>query len=99
MPRGRGRMNTRRLSTNIPFILSDNIESRLKILLNAPSNYKIHTDGKIYIISEKKFLRSRGNLEIELYSDKGIYIKSFNSNPPWPQWGHGDLNYSPPKYK
>lgn len=73
------RMNTRRLSTNLPFILPDDIESRIKILLNAPSNYKIHTDGRIYINSEEKFLKGRGNLEIELYSDKGIFIKSFNS--------------------
>lgn len=73
------RMNTRRLSTNLPIVIPKEIKTRIKKLLNAPSNYKIHTDGRIYIISEEKFLRGRGNVEIELYSDKGVLIKSFNS--------------------
>ena len=73
------RMNSRRLSTNLLYVFLDDFETRIKNLLNAPSNYKIHTDGRIYIISEEKFLRSRGNVGIELYTDKGIFIKSFNS--------------------
>jgi hypothetical protein len=71
-------MNSRRLSTNLLYVFPDDFETRIKKLLNAPSNYKIHTDGRIYIISKEKFLRGRGNVEIELYNDKGVLIKNFN---------------------
>lgn len=72
-------MNNRRLSTNIPFILPNNIEDRIQKLLEAPSNYKIHDNGKIFIISQGKYFKGRGNVKLEISNFDGLLINTFNS--------------------
>jgi hypothetical protein len=73
------RMNTRRLSTNSPFIFSDKIEIRIQNLLEAASNNEIHDNGKIFIISQGKYLKGRGNVRLVIYNFEDILINSFNS--------------------
>ena len=73
------RMNTIRLSINLPFVPIKDIEMRINNLLNAPSNYKLSENGKVFIISEGRFLRERGNIEIELYTEDKILVKLFKS--------------------
>lgn len=73
------RMNTRRLSTNIPSILPENLEERIEKLKEAPSNYEIHSDGRIYIKSKGVYLRGRGNVKVEVFNEKDLLINTFNS--------------------
>lgn len=73
------RMNVRRLSTNISVIPSKNKEEKIKSLLKAPSNYEIHNNGKIFILSKGEYLRSRGNISIEVFDKKGDLAKVFDS--------------------
>jgi LAGLIDADG endonuclease len=83
------RMNQNRLSTNIKEsgeitkkssnTEKDNLEIRLKSLLNSPSNLEFHSNGKIYIKSLNKYLKGRGNVGLEVFNNKGILIKCFDS--------------------
>jgi hypothetical protein len=80
-------MNQNRLSTNIkesekvfykPSRLEP-LENRLNYLLNSPSNLEYHSNGKIFIKSLGKYLKGRGNVVLDLFNNKGIIIKSFDS--------------------
>jgi len=73
------RMNTRRLSTHLSFIYPDNFESRIQNLIKVPSNYETHEDGRIFIKSNNIYLRGRGRVELALFNDKGLFIRSFDS--------------------
>jgi LAGLIDADG endonuclease len=73
------RMNLRRLSTNPSTNVIINLDHKIKTLLEAPSNYEIHDNGKVFILSKGKYLRSRGNIDIEVYDNKSNMLKIFNS--------------------
>ena len=74
-------MNKNRLSTNISLqsIPKKILEKKILNLLNEPSNYEIHSNGKIWVKSIGVYLKGRGNIKIEVLDDKGILFKSFNS--------------------
>lgn len=74
------RMNNNRLSTNKNKVTVDiNLETKIKNLLNAPSNLEIHPNGKIFIISKGKYLRGRGNLRIEVFDKDNNLLHYFDS--------------------
>src|SRR5260221_14715973 len=77
-------MNLKRLSTNLPYEGAapsphKNIQERIQTLLDAPSNYEIHTNGKIFIKSSGVYLKGRGNVSLEVLDDKGFLVYSFDS--------------------
>lgn len=87
------RMNLNRLSTNINSegdlegnkIVSSAVSSiikdldlKIKLLLEAPSNLEVHSDGKIYINSLGKYLRGRGNVKVEVFKE-GLLFRIFDS--------------------
>jgi len=67
------------LSTNLPFVQPLNLEVRINNLLEAPSNYELHNNGKVFIISEGRYLRGRGNVQVELFDVNGVLVNTFNS--------------------
>ena len=52
-------MNNHRLSTNKNLSSSElkiiEIDTKVKELLSQPSNFEVHSDGRIFIKSEQKF--------------------------------------------
>ena len=82
------RMNLKRLSTN-KTNLKDNssivndLDLKLKSLLEAPSNLELHSNGKIFIKSLGKYIRGRGNIIVEVFLQeeygRKILINSFES--------------------
>jgi len=52
---------------NINIINKNDLDSKIKLLLEAPSNFEYHKNGKIFIKSEGKYLKSRGNINVEVY--------------------------------
>ena len=48
-------------------------------LINEPSNYEIHPNGKIGIKSIGDYFKGRGNVKLEVLDDRGLLYKSFNS--------------------
>jgi LAGLIDADG endonuclease len=73
------RMNQRRLSSSSPTILPLNLNERIFTLLNAPSNYEIHKNGKIFIKSKGIYLKGIGTISIEVFNMIGIKVNTFNS--------------------
>ena len=73
------RMNLNRLSTNPDTLSVINLQERILKLLSSPSNYEIHPDGKIWIKSSGVYLKGRGNINIEVFDDKGLLVNSFDS--------------------
>lgn len=75
------RMNRNRLTTNkdtnseTDFSLNNKIE----YLLNQPSNYEVHSNGKILIKSLGVYLKGRGEVEIEVFDEKNSLIKRLPS--------------------
>lgn len=73
-------MNSYRLTTNSntkvdrAFILSE-----IANLLSKPANYEIAKDGRIWIISEQKYLIEVKPKKVVLLTDDGTVIKSFES--------------------
>lgn len=55
------------------------ILDKVKNLLNQPSNFEIYPDGKIYIKSEQKFWKGRGDVVIDVYNKEGILLYSLNN--------------------
>ena len=80
-------MNNNRLSSNIKILNSNSenflnynlLNEKIKIILNKPSNFEIWPDGKIFIKSEQKFWKGRGNVKIEVYDKKGLLLYSFEN--------------------
>ena len=80
-------MNNNRLSSNIKILNSNSenflnynlLNEKIKIILNKPSNFEILPDGKIFIKSEQKFWKGRGNVKIEVYDKKGLLLYSFEN--------------------
>ena len=76
-------MNRNRLSTNLTASqksVPDNIlNKKIFNVLNEPSNYELHSNGKIWVKSSGVYLKGRGNIKLEALDDKGILFKSFNS--------------------
>jgi len=74
------RMNQNRLSTNQ---ISDNkdlnLENKIKDLLDAPSNYEIHPNGKIFIKSSGLYLKGRGNINVQMFNEQGLLVNYFDS--------------------
>lgn len=86
------RMNKNRLSTNTKLkslslahstkgegMVENYIEEKILSLLNEPSNYEIHPNGKIWIKSIGAYLKGRGNIKLEVLDDRGLLYNSFNS--------------------
>ena len=73
------RMNIRRLSTNMPSIIPEDLEKRIKNLKEAPSNYEIHEDGRIFIKSKGVYLKGRGNVKVQVFNEKNLLVNTFNS--------------------
>lgn len=48
-------------------------------LLNEPSNYEIHSNGKIWVKSKGVYFKSRGNVKLKVLDDKGSLFKYFDS--------------------
>ena len=61
-------MNDNRLSTNKNLSSSEltiiDIDTKVKELLSQPSNFEVHSDGRIYIKSEHTYWKGRGNVEL-----------------------------------
>lgn len=53
---------------NINIINKKDLDSKIKLLLEAPSNFEYHQNSKIFIKSEGKYLKSRGNINVEVYN-------------------------------
>ena len=51
----------------------------VKDLLSKPSNFEVYPDGKIFIKSEQKFWKGRGNVKIEVYDKEGLLLYSFDN--------------------
>ena len=47
--------------------------------MSRPSNFEVYPDGKIFIKSEQKFWKGRGNVEIEVYDKEGLLLYSFDN--------------------
>jgi hypothetical protein len=79
------RMNKNRLSTNdnilskIHDVNTSNLDKQIQELLSRSSNLEVHPDGKIFIKSEQVYLKSRGNVKIEVFNDKGLLLYSFEN--------------------
>lgn len=73
------RMNNNRLSTN-NYSATDitDLENKIKYLLEN-SNFEIHDNGKIYIKSSQTYLKGRGNIQIDVFNEKGNLFQSFES--------------------
>jgi hypothetical protein len=73
-------MNNNRLTTNnnSNLIILKDLESKINYLL-ANSNLEIHDNGKIFIKSSKKYIKGRGNIQIDAFKEEGILFKSFES--------------------
>jgi hypothetical protein len=52
---------------------------KVKDLLSRPSNFELYPDGKIFIKSEQKFWKGRGNVEIEVYDKEGLLLYYFDN--------------------
>ena len=52
---------------------------KVKNILNKPSNFEVYPDGKIFIKSEQKFWKGRGNVEIEVYDKEGLFLYCFDN--------------------
>jgi hypothetical protein len=66
------RMNLKRLSTNETNLkdnssITNDLDLKLKSLLEAPSNLELHSNGKIFIKSLGKYIKGRGNVTVEVY--------------------------------
>ena len=79
---GKG-MNRYRLSTNIKedslYINREELRERVLNLLSGPSNYEIHSNGKIWVKSLGVFLKGRGNVSINVLDPNNEIIFNFNS--------------------
>ena len=79
------RMNNHRLSNNgnnlsiIPDVNNINLDEKVLELLSRPSNFEVHPDGKIFIKSEKVYMKSRGNVEIKVFDKEGLLLNSFEN--------------------
>ena len=59
------------------------IIARALELLSTPSNYEIHSNGKIWVKSLGVYLKGRGNITVKAFNQEGEIMHSFNSiNPP-----------------
>jgi hypothetical protein len=56
-----------------------NLDNEINLLLNAPSNFEIQSDGKVLIKSSGIILKGRGNIKIEMLNSEGILINTFDS--------------------
>src|ERR1700750_1134500 len=52
---------------------------KINSLLSRPSNFEVTSNGKIFIKSEQKFFKGRGNVEIEAFDKDGVLINSFDN--------------------
>lgn len=85
------RMNLKRLSTNNTNLknisgcaaITNDLDLKLKSLLEAPSNLELHSNGKIFIKSSGEYIRGRGNITVEVFlkeeEGRSILINSFES--------------------
>lgn len=73
-------MNSRRLSTSPDFKVVDRAQLYADInrMLSGPSNYDNKEDGKVWVISENKYLPARRQL-VQLVDNKGNVLKTFLS--------------------
>jgi hypothetical protein len=83
-------MNNNRLSTNNnssnftprpdPWARADikDIEFKINYLL-ANSNLEIHDNGKIFIKSSQAYLKGRGNIQIDVFTEDGTLFQSLES--------------------
>jgi hypothetical protein len=78
-------MNNNRLTTpraeaknNSNLIIIKDLESKINYLL-ANSNLEIPDNGKIFIKSSKKYIKGRGNIQIDAFKEEGILFQSFES--------------------
>ena len=85
-------MNEKRLSTNLiknSSMLAVNsgkgtfnkaeIRQRALKLLSTPSNYEIHSNGKLWVKSLGVYLKGRGNITLKAFNQEGEIMHSFNS--------------------
>lgn len=71
-------MNTNRLSTtNSELISREELQTKIDALLSLPNNYEIKEDGRIRIISENKYYRSKNSIGVVLQGEDGDVISSF----------------------
>ena len=78
-----GRMNNNRLSTNKAEGLASYLEGEflndLNHLLSLPSNLEVHSNGKIFIISQGKYYNTGNNLAVQLVDSNDLVIREFDS--------------------
>lgn len=76
-----GRMNNNRLSTKKADTTYPEGEllNDLNHLISLPSNFEVHPDGRIFIISEGKYYSAGNNLAVQLVDSNGLVIREFDS--------------------
>lgn len=79
-----GRMNNNRLSTKRPIdglasYPEGELNNDLNHLLSLPSNFEVHPNGKLFIISQGKYYNSGNNLAVQLVDSSNLVIRVFDS--------------------
>jgi len=74
-------MNNKRLSSNKQSITVDRTLLQIKIdkLLNAPSNFEIKENGRIFIKSLNKYYSDGNNIKVQLKDENGLIFNTFDS--------------------
>nr|WDZ67655.1 homing endonuclease [Leptographium wingfieldii] len=75
-------MNNNRLTTSGSSISIEErtlLNSKIKNLLEGPSNFEIQEDGRILIKSLNKYYSSKTKIRLELLDENGIILKTFSS--------------------
>lgn len=74
-------MNNNRLSTRGNVQDRTELLTKIEELLSKPSNYEYKNDGKLWIISEQRFLPQGGGIKkgVELLYPDGTLIQTFKS--------------------
>ncbi len=73
-------MNTKRLSTyKSKLVNREELLTQIDELLSLPSNYEIKEDGRVWIISEKKYYRDKNSIAVILQDGDGNVIGKFKT--------------------
>lgn len=74
-------MNRNRLSTNkdTKSETDSSLDNKIEYLLNQPSNYETHSNGKILIKSLGVYLKGRGEVKIEVFDENNCLVRDFPS--------------------
>jgi hypothetical protein len=75
-------MNLRRLSTNIKegsIVSREELQQKIEKLLNAPSNFEIKEDGRVFIKSLNRYYYDGSSIKVNIQDAQGKVLNSFDS--------------------